>query len=461
MNYIFTFLCFTALTASGQIFQTDTILYNGSPFQRINFVFVGDGYTGDEMDKYIDDVRNAVDGIFNQSPFKEYKSYFNVYAIKVVSNESGVSHPQLFKDTNPNCEQTPKLEVDNYFKSSLDAGINFHHLIIPDGYIVQQVVLQNVSWYNQIFVIVNTPYYGGSGGQLTTFTLNSAGTEVCLHELGHSFGLSDEYWPGANYAFEKPNLTQESNPNRIKWKNWLNVNDIGIFLVPGSTGWYRPHQSCKMTVPGYDYCSVCKEAIVEKIHDKIEYAAYAWPSTGTLNLNGLDLELRLTPIKPEPNTQRIIWKMNGKVIGKNVESVVIPYDQISDGYQKLFSAELMDTTHYTRSETHVTSHLYVFEWKIDGLVTGVEIENSVSQFDVQVWPNPYYDKVNATFRLSEPTYVELELVDTNGSVLEKIIRKEFEPGKHSIEFRNMSTKSIHFLIFDFNGTKVPVKVISN
>ena len=54
-------------------------------------VFLGDGYQINEMEKYIKDVRATVDLIFNESPYKEYKNLFNVYAIEVPSKESGTT----------------------------------------------------------------------------------------------------------------------------------------------------------------------------------------------------------------------------------------------------------------------------------------------------------------------------------------------------------------------------------
>jgi len=67
---------------SAQIFPVDTLLKNGPIEKQINLVFLSDGYQPDEMTKYISDVDYLVNAMFNQTPFKQYKSYFNVFAFR-------------------------------------------------------------------------------------------------------------------------------------------------------------------------------------------------------------------------------------------------------------------------------------------------------------------------------------------------------------------------------------------
>src|SRR5688572_11825013 len=114
---VFSFVCFAS---QAQTFEVDTIFKNGGLAERINLVFVGDGYKADELGKYNYDVNDILAEIFNQSPFKEYKNYFNAFAINVISNQSGASHPQT--SSNSDCAQVPILTVDNYFGSKFDLG---------------------------------------------------------------------------------------------------------------------------------------------------------------------------------------------------------------------------------------------------------------------------------------------------------------------------------------------------
>src|SRR5688572_13109244 len=93
----FTLLSFAALCCAlvtrAQTFTVDTILNNGDKTNRINLVFMGDGYTAGQQTQFIADVNTILDKFFLCSPLTEYKSFFNVYAVRVVSAESGAKHP--------------------------------------------------------------------------------------------------------------------------------------------------------------------------------------------------------------------------------------------------------------------------------------------------------------------------------------------------------------------------------
>ena len=114
-------------------------------------------------------------------------------------------------------------------------------------------------------MIVNATTYGGSGGDVCVASLNNESLEMMLHELGHTTAkLSDEYFAGASYAAEMPNMTAESDPAKVRWSRFIGKNGVGVYEYDnGGNGWYRPHQNCKMRFLGkqYAFCEVCKEQI--------------------------------------------------------------------------------------------------------------------------------------------------------------------------------------------------------
>lgn len=50
---------------------------------------IPDGYGKDEMNDYVTDATAGLDALFKTEPYKSYKEYFNVWILKVASNESG------------------------------------------------------------------------------------------------------------------------------------------------------------------------------------------------------------------------------------------------------------------------------------------------------------------------------------------------------------------------------------
>lgn len=232
---------------SAQTFPVQNIVYNGPPNQKVNFLILGDGYTSSQQTKFINDVTNIFSSYFNEAPFSTLKSKFNVYAVKVPSNVSGAA-------------MSPSNLIDNYFGSTY--GYNgIDRLLVPTkSSTVYSVANASFPQYDQIFVLVNHTKYGGAGGAFATLSMHSSAIELALHEAGHSYAdLGDEYWYTGS---ERANRTANSNPNTIKWKSFLNQNGVGIYQYesPG-TGWYRPHQNCKMRYLNSDFCKVCQNHI--------------------------------------------------------------------------------------------------------------------------------------------------------------------------------------------------------
>jgi len=142
--FIVMLLLFVGRTEA-QIFPVDTLFKNGDIANRINLVFLSDGYQANEMGKYITDVNALLNNMFNQVPFKHYKNYFNAFAIKVPSNQSGAKHPRTSPDND--CAPVPQLAVDNYFGSTFDyANIISGQLLIMPIFIACWLQQKWVRW---------------------------------------------------------------------------------------------------------------------------------------------------------------------------------------------------------------------------------------------------------------------------------------------------------------------------
>ena len=73
---------FLGINTLAQKFDVDTIVYNGISDKRINLVILSDGYTISEISKFIADATSFTTGYFNETPYKNYQKYFNVFIIK-------------------------------------------------------------------------------------------------------------------------------------------------------------------------------------------------------------------------------------------------------------------------------------------------------------------------------------------------------------------------------------------
>ncbi len=257
---------------------------NGAPKNKVDVVFLPEGYAEWEMDKFMDDVERMTKKLFKTPPFDKHKNDFNIYAVMVPSEESGTDVPgeKIYKNTAFNSTfytfDTPRYLTASDMKSIHDAAA-----VVP---------------YDHIYLLVNTDRYGG-GGFYNYLSVTSVDHEltptVFTHEFGHGFaGLADEYY-SSNVAYDgfynlevepwEPNITTMVN-FESKWKNMLNPNDsisaenkkpnrneVGLFEGGGyvAKGIFRPVRNCRMkSNEAKGFCPVCQQAIVEtiKLHCK-------------------------------------------------------------------------------------------------------------------------------------------------------------------------------------------------
>lgn len=250
---------------------------NGSSTEKVDLVFIAEGYTAAEQEKFIADAKRFTDALFNTPPFDTRRNDFNVWAVVLASEESGtdISGKGIFKNTALN---------SGYYTFGVD-----RYLTTPDMKSIRDAVW-NVPC-DAVFLLINAETYGG-GGMYNFYACGTADHPktpvVFTHEFGHSFaGLADEYFSSEvayqdfyNLKYEpwEPNITTLVNFDS-KWKDLLPaktpiptpLNDeykegIGVFEGGGylAKGIYRPKDHCMMR----DYapfCPACSRAILRMI----------------------------------------------------------------------------------------------------------------------------------------------------------------------------------------------------
>ena len=241
------------------------LLKNGLPEEKIDVAIVAEGYTAEEMATFYADAKKAMDALFKHDPFGKYKSSFNIVAVALPSEESGVSVPG----------------EGEWKNTALKAHFNTFYM---DRYLTT-LRLKNLHDklcgvpYEHIIILANTDTYGG-GGIYNSYTLTTAHhpafEPVVVHEFGHSFvGLADEYYYDDMYVqYYYPHTEPwEQNITTLKdfdskWKDMLDAGKAQLLEGAGyqSKGVYRPAQDCRMHTNRPDYfCSVCQRAISRMI----------------------------------------------------------------------------------------------------------------------------------------------------------------------------------------------------
>lgn len=181
-----------------------TLAQNGPPSNRIDLVFMGDGYTRAEKEKFLDDMKRLAREMFEQQTFKSQLALFNIHAVFRASQESGIGK-----------NDKPKNTAYGLYRE----GDTLRAIMMSKPQAASDSCRQ-APGCDYAIIVGNDPYYGGLGGQfaITTSSVRS-GTVVLRHELGHTLGdLGDEYdgaegsYFGANHA---------SSLSSVEWKHWL------------------------------------------------------------------------------------------------------------------------------------------------------------------------------------------------------------------------------------------------
>jgi hypothetical protein len=186
----------------------------------VDLVFVAEGYTATDTDKFKADVDRFAGLLFAVEPYKSSRSSFNIRGVLRASPEQAMDEPRQ----------------GVYRKTMLDASFNAFD---TDRYMLteQNHRLRDIAAgvpYDAIVVLVNSKRYGGGGiynDYCITTVDNARSGQVFVHEFGHSFaGLADEYY-ASDVAYNdfypkgveplEPNITALLDPDRLKWKDLL------------------------------------------------------------------------------------------------------------------------------------------------------------------------------------------------------------------------------------------------
>lgn len=250
-----------------------------APEQAVDIVILPDGYTTEEMGKFVKDCEFFRESLFSYEPYTSYKDRFNIRAVMAPSRDSGVSIPgeDIWKNTAVNCSFYT-FDSERYCMSYDNQSIRNLAGMVP---------------YDQIYILVNSSKYGGGGiynFYCVSSTDDSFSSDVIIHEFGHGFaGLGDEYYEDETSYYGFYNLNIEPwEPNlttlvdfESKWKDMMKsktpiptplekkyIDEIGVFEGGGyeSKGVYRPKSDCLMkTFNGDTFCEVCQRAIERMI----------------------------------------------------------------------------------------------------------------------------------------------------------------------------------------------------
>ncbi|WP_079171595.1 MULTISPECIES: M64 family metallopeptidase [unclassified Streptomyces] len=299
----------------------------GPAAKRFNMVFLGDGYTAEELPRFRADVDRHVKVLWSIEPFRSYRSYVNVWAVQVPSPESGV-------DCDPSLD-APRRDtpLGMGFWGGCDPR-SVQRLLTVDGAAADRyadLVAGTSPANRQIVALAHSSTYGGAGGRYATASGgNALSSQITPHEIGHSLGgLQDEYdyyargTPGGAYAGGEPAsahhtvLTERQlRERRAKWWRWLGEESeaggvIGRYEggLYAAAGVWRPSRHSLMKTLGYPFDEVGREVMVQAVSSKVDLVQGHTPNGAPI---GADRTVWVDTLHPLGGELAVVWRLDGR-----------------------------------------------------------------------------------------------------------------------------------------------------
>ena len=421
-------------------YTVHTLQETGPQAERFTFLLVSEGYTESELPTFLNDARNVMDDFFTTSPFDAYKSYFNVQAVTVASNESGMDdlNRGIFRDT--------------YFHVEIGGEEGFHVRFGPGGEERFNKILAELGmeWWNSIsMTLVNDDTPAGT----PYIVSGKPDFYAAVHEIGHQFAkLSDEYYIGLP-AYESFNLTMETRREHIKWRHWIDddtpiptpfedayINRVGLWPFPSTTtGLHTPQFACKMKHPSAPFCAVCREHVVKELNGGYMMRAMRVmsPVDDSLSVSeGEQVHFSLRAPQPEHGL-KMQWLVNGTDVSRDPETFVLNASSLGPGRHTV-ELVISDETPMVR-DAELIEYLMTQrrQWTLNvGTSTSVVDSDVVTEGLMLApnYPNPVREATVFTFHLPAASPVRLKLFDLLGREVTTIAEGQFGPGQHQVRW---------------------------
>lgn len=245
-------------TAAASVY---TIHKTGDDKENFVIVIMGEGYTQEQQEQFLKDATAKAQGLLKWSPYKEYSDRINIYAVQTVSNETGVG--VMYGESNPDTYfHVQAFGKSCYFTKDGEDKARALRAELESRY------LDTGAAVGTIHIICNTSAnIGSSSNALFSFSANSnenAQGDVMTHEISHSIGrLGDEY----DKKMQGENISDTSDPDKIKWHKMLGFRGIGI-TAAGTETVFAPSRVCMMRDLGNPFCEVCKMELARRLNNR-------------------------------------------------------------------------------------------------------------------------------------------------------------------------------------------------
>ena len=277
---------------------------NGDHNNRINMVFIGDGFSQADQQKWKNHVDDMLESMFSSSlgePFGRYINFFNVYRIDMISKRSGLD--PINRNTplrgERDCKDWRAGDCQTDWERTHDA-IDYYMKELNNPEINLRMVALNTNQH------MGGAHYPARGWLNIYATGHQRTVNIFLHETGHIAGfLADEYVTDHNATYTGPepaqaNVTTILDP--LKWEHWVGFDQP--YTITGSPtigtfegahyvgkGIYRASEECMMGTYTNPFCAVCREKLILDFYREVRPIDEVTVSMPEITVDLIDPEL--------------------------------------------------------------------------------------------------------------------------------------------------------------------------
>jgi hypothetical protein len=340
------------------------IMVNGDKDNRINIVVVNrwrqgepDPYNRPSMrDTFVKDVRDVIEPAFevggpeSVAPFADQRAFYNVYALW------WPNIPPWDPEAYDRGERAAHWETYNELRS---------RLFLPWSE-------EGRGWVTHM-AMVNSRGGGGGAGLRLEERVGDAmieGNEIdaFYHEFAHTaLRLGDKYigWGMWGRADESSNTTLVFQRDKVKWRKWIDattpvptpyrrahMGDVGLFEggTHRAAHIFRATPVCTMGVNQFSagLCVLCVQEAAQRTYEYVDPLEDPRPAREELVLaTPGTARFSVSRVRSTPDTQHIIWTVNGRTVAEDVDEVEIELGAIA-AYEVVCS--LVDRSPHIRED---------------------------------------------------------------------------------------------------------------
>jgi hypothetical protein len=437
------------------------MVVNGPSSNRIDLVFVGDGYQSAQLPAFASHASGGLAALFATEPFHAYQTFFNAYRVDVVSTDAGVDH-----DPTAGILRSTALDMGFWC-----GGIE---RLLCVNTTRAWTYAQGAPAVDHVLAVANSTKYGGagySGSDLATYSGgNGAAAEVAIHEMGHSIGnLADEYdyadgatYSGGETAERNSSIRDASEMATLgtKWASWLGDPQVefdgSVSCFQGAAyhqfGLYRPTVVSKMRALGRPFNLPSVEGLLIEFYRIVNPIDAATPAGTVL---GPGATAFVDPVDPLGQPLRVRWLLDGELVVEGPTTLVVDSIGVTPGMHTL-TVQVTDTTHWVRDEAARASLMTKSRsWTLNGPPPSTAVGDApAGALALAVAPAPFAAATTLRYRLPVGGRVRLVAFDAAGRALATLRDGAAEAGEHTATFdaRGVAPGLVVFRLETGSGT---------